>query len=318
MRHAVDCSNYSGQISADQFADLRDNHDLGAVFIQAIDPPAGYPPGVTAQQVRAALDAGGIAIHPYVFWWNGVGTDFLKHQLDLLDPFAGQLHRTWVDVEDISGGSASASLVARLGSPLSMPARPQAAVDRLRRQARAFPAAAKGLSRATVTADTRVQDLAAWLDVADTYPCKLGRSGIYGAAWQWVPYMGNTWQFSKDGRVIWPATYNGLETLSDWDWFGGWSGDAAVHQYAGTSGLGSVTNVDLDVVADAELADSPVQPTVDWGWQNKKNLVVELAGELQTVADQLAAEANRRMGPRRQPILDLTQGVRDRARRIVG
>jgi hypothetical protein len=309
MRHALDVSNYSGPITAEQFVNLRDNFDIGAVFVQAISPPPGYPPGVTAQQIQAALDAGGLAVHPYVFWWYGVGTDFLKRQLDLLTPFTGKLHRVWDDVEDTSGGVASA-----LRSVVPIPGRPSEAVTRVRRQPR--PLAKRG-PRLTVSADSRVQDVAAWLEVSDTFPTKLGGAAIYGASWHWLPYMGNTWVFSQAGRKIWPATYNNLETLTDWDWFGGWSGEAAAHQYAGTSTLAGVGNVDLDVIGDAELADAPVQPPVDWGWLQKKDLVVEAAGELLTICDQLDAEANRKVGPRRAPILDLSKQVRDRGKRIL-
>lgn len=39
-------------------------------------------------------------------------------------------------------------------------------------------------------------------------------------------------------------------------------------------------------------------PDCDYGWQDKKPVVVETAGELLSVKDQFLAEANRKGGPR--------------------
>jgi len=298
MKHAVDCSNYSAAITVEQFIDLRDNYDCGAVIVQAVDPPAQYPPTVTQQQIEAAFEAGGIAVHAYIFWWFQTGIEFLQRQLALLEPYAGRLHRVWLDIEDTTGGPARST-----DGPITPPLGAQA---RLIQQPP--PPPSMQARRPGVSAEARIADVQSWLNVLDQYPTLLGETGIYGAAWHWDPYMGGTTVFAEQGRKIWAADYNGEEDLTTWDNFGGWSGEAALHQYAGTSTLAGVQQIDLNVIAESEMTVAEDREC-DWGWQDKKELVVTAAGELLAVADQLDAEAAR--------IQQLANDVRLRAQKIL-
>jgi len=298
LKHCIDTSNYSGPIAVEQFVDLRDNYDCGAVIVQAVDPPAQYPPTVTEIQIEAALAAGGIAVHAYIFWWFATGTEFLERQLALLQPFAGRLHRLWLDIEDTTGGLARAAV-----GPITPPLGAQ---TRLVQQSPPPPEVRA--RRPGVTAESRIADVQSWLNMLDQYPTLLGEAGIYGAAWHWDPYMGGTTVFAEQGRKIWAADYNDVQDLTTWTHFGGWSGEAALHQYAGTSSVAGVQQIDLNVIAESEMTVAGDREC-DWGWQDKKGMVVATAGELIAVADQLDAEAAR--------IQQLANDVRLRAQKIL-
>jgi hypothetical protein len=76
----------------------------------------------------------------------------------------------------------------------------------------------------------------------------------------------------------------------------------------------------LSIAAARDWPDAPEpesKPACDYGWQAKKDLVVATAGELQAVADQITAEANRKGGPRVVATRGLAKAVRDRAQAIL-
>lgn len=81
-------------------------HDAGVrlVIVQAVDPPAGYPPGQTHQQLDAVLNDGRFAADAYVYLWHDAIwlTDRNAH---LLDGYEGMLRRVWLDVEDAEGAN---------------------------------------------------------------------------------------------------------------------------------------------------------------------------------------------------------------------
>ena len=72
-------------------------------------------------------------------------------------------------------------------------------------------------------------------------------SGIYTGAWYADRYLPNDLSSLKD-RALWFADYDGIADPSVWVPFGPWTAPAA-KQYAGTSTLFGVGNVDLDVFA---------------------------------------------------------------------
>lgn len=89
--------------------------------------------------------------------------------------------------------------------------------------------------------------------------------------------------------------------------------------------MGSANADQLDSFAAPDPGEVPSQPNpepepqpqCDWGWQDKKNSVVGAAGELQTVGDQLRAEAGRKGGPRKTVITKLAGDVGSRAAEIL-
>ena len=94
--NCVDLSNYSGELSAQQVADLK---AAGIVLgiVQAVDPPAGYPRGVTRQQIQA-LTAGGIVVDAYIWLWFDLDIADIERKLALLQGL--QIRQLWLDVED--------------------------------------------------------------------------------------------------------------------------------------------------------------------------------------------------------------------------
>jgi hypothetical protein len=164
------------------------------------------------------------------------------------------------------------------------------------------------------TTEARVAEA---LGECDRFPTTFRRpTGIYSGPWFWTDarYMANTTAFSE--RVLWDSDYDGVpDTEAGWTPYGGWL-SRAIKQYAGSQPDGTDLNVlCAEEAAALEGGDTPVSD--DPAWVAKKADVVAKAGELQTVADQLAAEANRKNGPRRAQVLALASGVRDRADEIL-
>ncbi len=88
-------------------------------------------------------------------------------------------------------------------------------------------------------------------------------TGIYTGRWYWTDarYLANSTTFSNSD--LWDASYDGQITLEGFAPYGGWT-SRAMHQYAGTSTLGGVGNVDLNVLT---LAPQAMRETpADWPW----------------------------------------------------
>jgi hypothetical protein len=96
MTLAVDISNYTGPITLDQVNAWREA-GVGLVLVQAVDPPAGYPPGVTRQQLEVLRDAV-MPADAYVFFWFEADAGHVDRALTLLDGFP--VRRVWLDLED--------------------------------------------------------------------------------------------------------------------------------------------------------------------------------------------------------------------------
>jgi hypothetical protein len=96
---AADWSNYTtGELDDGGLQVLKDA-GFSLIIPQAIDPPAGYPPGKTAAQCAAALGAG-FGLDVYLWLWFVLGLDDLKRKLDLIARFQPTIRRLWLDVED--------------------------------------------------------------------------------------------------------------------------------------------------------------------------------------------------------------------------
>jgi hypothetical protein len=98
MTLAVDISNYTGSITADQVSAWRDA-GVGLVIVQAVDPPAGYPPGRTGQQLRV-LNQAGMPAEAYVFFWFDSDPSHVNRALALLEGV--NVRRVWLDLEDVA------------------------------------------------------------------------------------------------------------------------------------------------------------------------------------------------------------------------
>lgn len=87
-------------------------HDVGRVIVQAVDPPPGYPPGVTRQQIEACA-AVAMPTDVYLYLWtnSNVHADMLA-KLALLNGLEQYVGRLWLDVED----TAAASVLTRMTS----------------------------------------------------------------------------------------------------------------------------------------------------------------------------------------------------------
>jgi hypothetical protein len=306
MRRGFDVSNWTG--APDASWDALNQGEPGVLFVQAIDPPAGYPTGVTAQQIQWGLDNGWDVV-AYLWKWFSLGLEDTSRKLDLLEPFTGRLLALANDVEDTSVG-----VVAAAGSVPTV-AMPAEALARFKRQPppHANMAAAVGLPL-----QARLDQLAALWQLTDSYPtilgAQLGGTIYYGGRWYHLPYLGNTTMLAERGCRLWPAQYDGVFDLSAVTLFGGFTSDAVIaKQPQGTITVGGLGNVDPDICADTLARPfGPPAPTEDPAWVAKKPKVVQLAGELLAVADQLEESADSA-----EVVRELADGVRSRAGEIL-
>lgn len=279
---AVDFSNYTSPLTPENLQALKDA-GVELVIVQAIDPPAGYPPGVTRQQIQACLDAG-LTVDAYIWLWFDLDTSDIEHKLSLLDGLP--IRQLWLDVEDTAAVKYDqARCEGKVWAAL-------AACDELKTSGgqptglytgRWFWVDNRYMDNTTVFKDREL-----WAAQYDDNP----------DAAVFTPFGGWT-----SARV---KQYRGTASL------GGISGiDLNV--------LSVAEAAELDGSDSSTTTEEPKpEEQCDWGWQSKKVDVVGAAGELLTVADQLVAEANRKGGPRVKEIRRLADpGVRDRAEKIL-
>ncbi len=87
-------------------------HDIGRVIVQAVDPPRGFPPTQTRQQIETCATAG-MPTDAYLYLWTrGDQRADMLSKLHLLDGLEQHVDRLWLDVED----TAAATILARLTS----------------------------------------------------------------------------------------------------------------------------------------------------------------------------------------------------------
>jgi hypothetical protein len=96
MTLAVDISNYTDPITPAAAQALK-GAGVELVLVQAVDPPPGYPAGVTRSQIQTCLDAG-LAVDAYVWLWFDLDVADIQHKLALLDGLS--VRQLWLDVED--------------------------------------------------------------------------------------------------------------------------------------------------------------------------------------------------------------------------
>jgi hypothetical protein len=250
-----------------------------AQFVIAQAIPRPFPDGYTGEQLRAAK-ADGKYVGAYLWLWH--------------DP-------TW----RMGGTSVELDQRMRLATiPDDVPLDMRLWLDVEDNQSTGWN---------SVSIPQRVDDVNRALAVLDewSYARGLPEAGIY-----WSTYFINLLFGGVDyfGRKQWKAHY-GIEPGSLI------GGPCVAHQYTSTP-------VDKNVMLESEIVtasqpepppvEEPDVPCEDPGWQDKKPMVVQLAGELVSVADQLLAEANRPNGPRKTVVRKLAdEALRDRAEQIL-
>lgn len=153
------------------------------------------------------------------------------------------------------------------------------------------------------TGPSRQEDVLTALSVMDEWAFQRGlpATGVYSGDWYIRDYLGG---WFPEGRLYWMADYGLPPTVLPM---------RPIHQYTSSP-------IDLNVMLESEIVGSNAgPPTIDWGWQEKKPIVVQTAGELLSVSDAILAEANRPAGPRRTVLRKLANPeVRARAETILG
>lgn len=96
MSLAIDISNYSGALSADEVQGLL-QAGVELVIVQAVDPAPPFPMGQTREQVQTLL-AAGFTVDAYVWLWFDADISDVRGKLALLNGFP--IRRLWLDVED--------------------------------------------------------------------------------------------------------------------------------------------------------------------------------------------------------------------------
>lgn len=93
---AVDMSNYTSPLTPANLQALKDA-DVHHVIVQAVDPPPGYPAGVTRQQIEVCLNAG-LSVDAYIWLWFDLDATDVQRKLGLLTGMP--VRQVWLDVED--------------------------------------------------------------------------------------------------------------------------------------------------------------------------------------------------------------------------
>jgi len=277
----IDVSNYTGELSQVVLASWRDEHDVGLVIAQSLNPPAGYPPGVTRQQVQAVTDAG-LACDIYLWLWTGSNVEQdMRNKLAVVNGQEHLIRKVWLDVEDTSTSSP--------GQRINAVRQAYAVIDGWTQTHGKPPA---GLYSA----------LWYWPSYMDNTPEFSGRQlwdadydGIEDAAASWRPYGG--WS----ERAI--KQYAGTSTLSG----------------QGGIDLNVLSEAEAASIVTPPLPVPEPAPggCEDQGWQDKKWAVVQAAGELQALLDMLEMEANRGPGPRKTAVRKLAAEMRARVETIL-
>jgi Glycosyl hydrolases family 25 len=242
LMHCCDVSNYSGPLQPESVIAWRDNNDVGLVIVQAIDPPAGYPQGVTRQQLQACQDAGVTTDAYFYLWTNSDVRADMRRKLLLLEGF--RIGRLWLDAED----TAIAPISSR---------------------------------RAAMWAAYQELDLF-------SANRNLPKAGLYTANWWINGYLGGDASEFKD-RPLWLAQYDSVEDTNVVTLPSGWT-SCAIKQYAGTSTLAGVGNVDLNVLSAEEEArvNGTVPPEDDCS-----SCISAVAYMADDLGDKLLAECQR-------------------------
>jgi hypothetical protein len=233
--YVLDASNWTDQdLTPDILAAL---WALGVrlIIVQAVVPPAGYPPSKTVQQIQACIDWG-MPVGFYVFWWAGAGTDYLARHMATLDGFEGKLVCGAVDCEDTT--------VRALRSDLRHLLLPRNHLVRIGRQA---PPPKRSLAPQHAEAASLWDDIQSWVRVVVAYPTTVQIPMYYSGPWYWGPYLGNPSLGVDD--IWWTAEYDNDPDPQAVTLWGGKSAPADLKQFRSGSAAG-VGGIDWNVASD--------------------------------------------------------------------
>ena len=96
--YARDLSNYTTDLTP-AMLDSWKKSGVGLAIIQAVNPPAGYPPTKTRVQIQQCQDAG-LVVDAYIWLWFASDISDIQNKLHLLDGF--NIRQLWLDVEDVA------------------------------------------------------------------------------------------------------------------------------------------------------------------------------------------------------------------------
>lgn len=262
----VDASNYTTRrLTSDVLSALK-AQGVELVIVQAVDPPAGYPPSQTRQQIQDCLDFG-MPVGFYVFWWAFAGVPYLQRHMATLAGFEGKLQFGVVDAEDTSislamraSGPGAAWRALRGQAPFVRPVLPEEHVQRQNRQV--LPDMRPLLTQTPVAAKTVTSDLLSWFDEVAKFPTLSSQLGIYSGPWYFKPYLGNPTDFVLRNYFWWTAQYDGIPDPAVATTWGGYSLPADLKQFVGSTALAGLSGIDLSVASDAllSLISNPVTP----------------------------------------------------------
>lgn len=101
----IDVSNYTGPLQQETLRRWRDDHGVGLVIVQSLDPPAGYPPGVTIQQLQACAQFG-MAVDAYLWLWtHSDARADMARKLRIVDDSGVPIRKVWMDIEDTAAST---------------------------------------------------------------------------------------------------------------------------------------------------------------------------------------------------------------------
>lgn len=218
MIYAADLSNYTSDLSVASLEAWKGNGITHAI-VQAIDPPAGYPPGKTRGQV-VFLAANGFTVDAYIWLWFALGLDDIHHKLSLLDGLPVQ--RLWLDVEDLAAENYN-----------------QGACEE--KVAQALAACDGWQTARGVTLPTGIYT-GWWYWTDQRY---MGKSTAFSDR--------DLWDSNYDGHPVSDETMLRDGRIVPFEGYGGWE-RRAIKQYWGTMGLHDIWGIDMNVLSAEEEA----------------------------------------------------------------
>jgi hypothetical protein len=104
-RHAIDVSNYTGNLSVQAIQAWRDQYDVGLVIVQSLD--AGRFTQSRTQQQLLACQAAGMTVDVYVYPFFANGAGDCARRLTAALSAGVPIRRVWLDVEDVDPSQAA-------------------------------------------------------------------------------------------------------------------------------------------------------------------------------------------------------------------
>ena len=97
-----DMSNYTPNFTVDEATNWRDNLGVTKVYIQAVNPPPGYPTSKTRDQIEVAMQVG-LKFGIYFYHWYENG-NWLEDSIALIQDYQDEVDDYLQDIEDVLTG----------------------------------------------------------------------------------------------------------------------------------------------------------------------------------------------------------------------